>query len=68
MDRFAEEIANFGTEPTMYAGLVDETGGLQWYDGRLKFKDAEGQTVAVGHHARAITPNSSAKPRCAILI
>jgi NAD-reducing hydrogenase large subunit len=52
MDSFAEEIANFGTEPTMYAGLVDETGGLQWYDGRLKFKDAEGQTVASNIKAR----------------
>jgi NAD-reducing hydrogenase large subunit len=32
----------------MYAGLVDENGGLQWYDGRLKYKDSEGNTVASG--------------------
>lgn len=46
LDRFAEEIENFGTEPTMYAGLVDDGGGLQWYNGLLKFKDAQGGTVA----------------------
>jgi NAD-reducing hydrogenase large subunit len=52
MDRFAEEICNFGTEPTMHAGMVDENGGLQWYEGRLKFKDAEGQTLASNVKAR----------------
>jgi NAD-reducing hydrogenase large subunit len=46
VDRFAEEIANFGAEPTLYAGLVDDAGGLQWYDGGLTFKDAAGATVA----------------------
>src|ERR1019366_468230 len=34
LDQFAEEIANFGTAPTMYAGLVDSKGGLQWYKDR----------------------------------
>ena len=28
LDKFAEEIANFGSAPTMYAGLVDDAGGL----------------------------------------
>jgi NAD-reducing hydrogenase large subunit len=46
VDKFPEEIGSFGTTPTMYAGLVDAGGGLQWYDGRLKYKDAEGATVA----------------------
>jgi NAD-reducing hydrogenase large subunit len=46
VDKFPEEIANFGTTPTMYAGLVDDKGGLQWYEGRLKYKDAEGATLA----------------------
>jgi NAD-reducing hydrogenase large subunit len=46
LDGFAEEIANFGTDPTMYAGLVDDGGGLQWYDGLLTFKDAAGALVA----------------------
>src|ERR1039458_2904288 len=39
LDRFAEEISSFGTTPTMYAGMVDDGGGLQWYDGLLQFKD-----------------------------
>src|ERR1019366_9306418 len=52
LDTFPEEIANFGSAPSMYAGLVDEGGGLQWYDGRLQFKDAEGKTVVEGMSAR----------------
>src|ERR1035441_6401713 len=52
LDQFAEEIANFGTAPTMYAGLVDSKGGLQWYNGLLKFRDAEGATVATDIPAR----------------
>ncbi len=46
LDRFEPEIANFGTAPTMYAGLVDGGGGLQWYDGFLQFKDAAGKVIA----------------------
>ncbi|HUE21719.1 MAG TPA: Ni/Fe hydrogenase subunit alpha [Bryobacteraceae bacterium] len=46
VDQFAEEIANFGNIPTLYAGLVDATGGLQLYDGKLRFRDAEGNLVA----------------------
>ena len=46
VDRFGEEIANFGNLPTLYAGLVDATGGLQLYDGKLRFRDAEGNLAA----------------------
>jgi len=46
VEEFAEEIASFGNAPTLYAGLVDAGGGLQLYDGRLRFKDAEGAIVA----------------------
>ncbi len=52
LDKFEEEIANFGSAPTMYAGLVDDNGGLQWYDGLLKFRDAGGATVATNIRAR----------------
>jgi NAD-reducing hydrogenase large subunit len=48
VDQFAEEIANFGNAPTLYAGLVDDTGGLQLYDGKLRFRDAEGGILADG--------------------
>jgi NAD-reducing hydrogenase large subunit len=42
MDDYAEELANFGTEPTMYAGMVDAKGQLQLYDGMLRFKNENG--------------------------
>src|SRR5271157_3222948 len=46
LDKFSEEIANFGTEPTMYAGLVDDAGNSQWYEGVLRFKNADGAKAA----------------------
>ena len=55
LDRFEEEIANFGSAPTMYAGMVDGDGGLQWYEGLLKFRDAAGATVATDIRARDYT-------------
>ena len=45
LDRFSEEIANFGSAPTMYAGLVDRDGNLQLYDGRLRFLWPDGGIV-----------------------
>ncbi len=45
VDQFAEEIAEFGNAPTMYAGLVDDSGNLQFYDGHVRFIDAEGGVV-----------------------
>jgi NAD-reducing hydrogenase large subunit len=52
LDTFSEEIANFGTDPTMYAGMVDDGGNLQWYDGLLTFKDAKGALVAADIRAQ----------------
>lgn len=47
IDRFEDEIASFGNEPTMYAGLVSAAGDLRLYDGILRFRDpAAGGTVA----------------------
>jgi NAD-reducing hydrogenase large subunit len=45
LDKFAQEIENFGNAPSMYAGLVDARGGLQIYDGQLRFRDPEGKVV-----------------------
>ena len=45
VDSFPDEIANFGNMPTMYAGLVDADGGLQLYDGAVRFVDADGKVV-----------------------
>ena len=52
VDSFGEEIENFGSAATMYAGLVDAGGRMQLYDGLLRFKDAEGGVVAGGIRAR----------------
>ncbi len=46
LDQFKDEIESFGNSPTMYAGLVDAGGGLQLYDGRLRFRGSEGAVVA----------------------
>ena len=45
LDKFDEEIRSFGTAPTMYAALVNRKGGMELYDGGLRFRDAEGTIV-----------------------
>jgi NAD-reducing hydrogenase large subunit len=45
MDNYKEEVDFFGSEPTMYAGLVDTKGNLQLYDGNLRFRNAVGGIV-----------------------
>ena len=45
VDQFSDEIAVFGSTPTMYAGLVDDHDNMQLYDGGLRFVDAAGETV-----------------------
>jgi NAD-reducing hydrogenase large subunit len=48
LDSFSEEIANFGSAPTMYAGLVDHGGNIQLYDGVLRIRAANGSIVHEG--------------------
>ena len=43
-DNYKEEIAVFGSFPTMYAGLVDAKGNVQFYEGNLRFR-ASGEIV-----------------------
>jgi len=45
LDNYKEEIAFFGSAPTMYAGLVDREGNLQLYEGNLRFRNANGEIV-----------------------
>ncbi len=45
LDKYKEEISVFGSFPTMYAGLVDLAGNLQFYDGTLRFRSAGGGVV-----------------------
>jgi len=48
LDNYKDEIAFFGSAPTMYAGLVDRKGNLQLYDGGLRFRNASGE-ILVDH-------------------
>jgi NAD-reducing hydrogenase large subunit len=52
LDRFSEEIDNFGTEHTMYAGLVGDNGEAEWYEGLLRYRDAKGAIVATDIRGR----------------
>jgi NAD-reducing hydrogenase large subunit len=45
LDNYKEEIAVFGSFPTMYAGLVDAKGNAQFYEGKLRFRAASGEIV-----------------------
>ena len=45
VDSFPDEIAYFGNSSTMYAGLVDAGGGLQLYDGAVRFVGADGKVA-----------------------
>ncbi|MGA9529450.1 MAG: Ni/Fe hydrogenase subunit alpha [Terriglobales bacterium] len=45
LNEYKEEIAFFGSFPTMYAGMVDGGGNLQYYDGALRFRSAAGGIV-----------------------
>jgi NAD-reducing hydrogenase large subunit len=45
MERFREEIRTFANSPTLFMGLVGEDGGLEHYDGKLRFLDAGGHII-----------------------
>jgi NAD-reducing hydrogenase large subunit len=40
-----EVVNNFAVFPTMYMGLVDDGGGLQLYDGKLRLSDRAGKVL-----------------------
>ncbi len=46
LENYKDEIAFFGSAPTLYAGLVDRKGDLQLYDGGLRFRSASGDIFA----------------------
>lgn len=63
LDRFSSEVENFGTSATMWAGLVDAAGGLQLYDGQIRFTGLNGEPVcdvAPSDYAGAIAEASLA--------
>jgi NAD-reducing hydrogenase large subunit len=48
LDDFQEEIRHVGNFPSLYMGTVNEDGYMDFYDGRLRLADAEGNIVADG--------------------
>ncbi len=48
LDRFTDEILHIGNFPSLFMGTVDDDGNADFYEGRLRFVDAEGNTVADG--------------------
>ncbi|MDR7480932.1 MAG: Ni/Fe hydrogenase subunit alpha [Armatimonadota bacterium] len=48
LDAHAEEAAVFGTFPSLFAGLVDADGHIDYYDGRVRFVGPDGVAVADG--------------------
>ena len=62
LDGFRPEIAAFGDMPTMYAGLVGNSGDLHLYDGRIRFKTPDGSGSG-GDRSSASTPVTSARRR-----
>jgi NAD-reducing hydrogenase large subunit len=47
-DNYPEEIRTFANFPSLFMGLVSDTGELAHYDGKLRFVDAVGKVVADG--------------------
>jgi NAD-reducing hydrogenase large subunit len=47
-DKYKDEVESFGSAPTMYAGLVDRKGNLEFYDGGLRFRGSSGEIVEDG--------------------
>jgi NAD-reducing hydrogenase large subunit len=47
-ERLVDEIRSFANFPSLFLGLVDEHGQIDYYGGRLRVVDAEGHVVANG--------------------
>lgn len=45
-DKHAHELPPFGNFLTLHVGLVADDGGLEYYGGKLRVRDADGNTVA----------------------
>ena len=48
IERFREEIRSFANFPSLFMGVVGHDGGLEHYDGKLRFLDAGGHIVEDG--------------------
>ncbi len=48
LDGFEQEVRHIGNFPSLFMGTVDEDGYMEFYDGRLRIMDSEGNIVADG--------------------
>ncbi len=48
LEGFGEEVRTFANFPSLFLGLVDDQGGLEHYDGRLRVVDAAGHVRVDG--------------------
>lgn len=46
MDQYKEEVLTFANFPTLFLGLVDDIGGLTFYEGKIRIVDSAGNIVA----------------------
>jgi NAD-reducing hydrogenase large subunit len=51
LQRFPEEMNSFANFPSLFVGLTDGGGKLEYYDGPLRIVGADGEIVANGLHA-----------------
>lgn len=45
LHKFEKEVKNFGSFDSMFMSIVNKSGGLEHYDGNLKFIDKDGNVV-----------------------
>jgi NAD-reducing hydrogenase large subunit len=45
-EKFARDIPNYGNFRSLYVGMVSEDGGLEYYGGKLRVRDGNGNIVA----------------------
>jgi NAD-reducing hydrogenase large subunit len=48
LDGFQQEIQSLGNFPSLFLGTVNEDGEAEYYDGRIRIVDSEGNIVADG--------------------
>jgi len=46
--QYTEEVASFANFPSLFLGLTDGTGKLEYYDGPLRIVDSDGLVIADG--------------------
>jgi NAD-reducing hydrogenase large subunit len=69
-ERFAREVQVFANFPSLFVGLVDDEGQIDYYTGRIRIVDAEGAIVAERldpedyrqHFGETVDPQSFLKP------